>query len=97
MPAKDYFEDGADSPDKPSDQSPEPEKDGSESKTALIPNDFCKDMEVGQTITVRVVRIGEDQAEVEYEPEGDKGPDKEPEPDKAPMPSGLDQSGGMYE
>lgn len=96
MPEDDNYSDGMDSP---SVEAPEKEssqdQDESDSKTALLPKDICPEtMNPGDQLTLRVVRVQDDQLEVKYEskPDEETGKEYEPQPETAPSDGGESES-----
>jgi hypothetical protein len=80
-----YYEDG-EMPKSP-DSATAPED--TESKTALIPKEICPGKKPGDTITMRVVRVHDDQYEVEEESSSDEVASEE-----TPMTAPATDTGG---
>lgn len=72
-------------------------KESSEEPTAVLPKNFFapEDLKPGYVCKVKIVRVHDDQAEVEYLGSGDKGEAGEGEPASAPAPMADPQGGGM--
>ena len=96
-----YAEDEAEAPVEAPGQSPKPgEEDGQDdASTFLVPRDICPDMKPGDTFTAKVVRVHDQEIELQYQPEHDG----EPKPDMGGMEDGevpqgedAEAGGGMY-
>lgn len=89
--AEDYMSDGGEF-----EAAPEAEPAESKgTKTTLIPIDFFegKELEPGTTCEVRITKVHDDQAEVEYVPHTEEEAPELGE-ETAPMPSGMEEMMG---
>lgn len=83
-----YSDAGPAAPAAPAEAAPEKPKAGHE--TALVPKSLCPGMSPGDEFVVKVVRVHDDQYELEYVP----GPAGGGEASKAEVPEGM---GAMME
>ena len=86
-----YFSD-ATTPDEPEAQD-NPQEEKSETNTALLPLDFFqgKELKPGDTCTIRIAQVMDDQASVEYVGSGESDTEETAEAPAAPAaPAGED-------
>lgn len=83
MPDDNYSDDPGSAP-----QPDESEGGGQSPKTALLPKDCCPGCKPGDTITCKVVRVHEN--EVEVEPDCKGGGEESAPPDEGAQPEGGD-------
>jgi hypothetical protein len=92
MMAEDYYQDGNSSEPTTKEASADPSQE-SESKTALLPKDICPDMQPGDEMMLKVVRVHDDQYEVEYSAE----PSEKEVASSDPEPTAPTGDNSMYE